>query len=100
MTTPGPVTFVEGEPALILLPNPYPNAVTSGEYLGTVLARINAFRAPNRQIIGATCPQTGRHLPMDLRITGRLVAQEVVRNQYLQFGPTQYAAIRQAGGRA
>jgi len=79
-------------PVLILLPNPYPNAVTPGETLESVLARINAYRAPTRQIVGATTVDTGRTIPLDTRITTRIVANEVVLNQYLQMGPTQYAA--------
>ena len=85
-----PVNF--GTPVLILLPNPFPNAVSPGETLEMVLSRINAYRAPTRQIVGATAVDTGLHIPLDTRITSRIVANEVVLNQYLQMGPTQYAA--------
>lgn len=89
-----PVTFTSSnQPALIVLPNTFPNAVTAGETLGTVLARINAYRAPTRQIVGAICPKTGHHIPLNTPITGRMVVEEVVAGQYLQFGPTQYAAL-------
>ena len=92
-----PVTFTGGDqPALILLPNPFPNAVTAGETLEIVLARINAYRAPTRQIVGAICHSTGRHLPLNTPITGRMIVEEVVAGQYLQFGPTQYAALAKA----
>jgi hypothetical protein len=83
-------------PVLILLPNSFPNAVSPGETLESVLARINAYRAPNRQIVGATDPTTGRPIPLSTPITNRLVAQEVVLNQYLQMGPAQYEAEQRA----
>lgn len=95
--TSDPVNFAYSvTPVLILLPHPYPNAVTSGETLEVVLARINAYRAPTRQIVGAITIDTGRPIPLDTRITSRLVAREVILNQYLQMGPTQYAAERTA----
>jgi hypothetical protein len=75
-------------PVLILLPSLYPNAVSAGETLGTVLSRINAFRSPTRQIIGAEDPTTGRLLAQDTPIVGRVVAQEVCMNQYLNAGPS------------
>jgi hypothetical protein len=91
MSVPDPVTFTASlTPVLILLPNPFPNAVTPGETLETVLARINAYRAPGRQIVGAVTTDTGRRIPLNTQITNRLVAQEVLANQYLQFGPEQY----------
>lgn len=91
---PTPVNFAT--PVLILLPNTFPNAVTPGETLEAVLARINAYRAPTRQIVGATAVDTGRPIPLNTRITSRLVAHEVVLNPYLQMGPTQYAAEQAA----
>lgn len=90
-----PVTFT-ATPSLVLLPSLYPNAVSYGETLGDVLKRINAFRSPSRQIVGAMCPTTGRHVSLTLPITGPLVVQEVMKDEYLQFGPTQYAAIQAA----
>jgi hypothetical protein len=92
MTAPHTVTFgggtAESPSVLILLPNPFPNSVTAGETLRTVLARINAFRAPDRQILGALSLETGRPLPLDLRIYGRLVAREEAIGSYLQAGPS------------
>jgi len=87
-----PVTFGASlaTPVLILLPNPFPNAVTSGEMLETVLARINAYRAPGRQIVGAVTTDTGLPIPLHTQITNRMVAREVLANPYLQFGPEQY----------
>ena len=95
MSTPTPVTFGggEGAPVLILLPNPFPNAVTAGETIRTVLARINAYRAPDRQILGALSLETGRPLSLDLRIYSRLVAHEETMGRYLQLGPSSYRQL-------
>ena len=93
--TPDPINFALA-PVLILLPNPFPNAVTPGETLEDVLARINSFRAPGRQILGAVALDTGLPIPLNTRITNRIVAREVLPNQYLQMGPTQYAAEKAA----
>ncbi len=89
MDAPPPVTFTTpGTPVLILLPGGFPYAVTAGETVRTVLARINAFRAPDRQITGLR--SSGQRVPLDLRIFGRMVAHEESRGNWLQASPSSY----------
>ncbi len=96
MSTPDGFTFASassseaGPSTLVLLPNPFPNTVNPGETLRVVLARINAFRGPERQIIGARSMETGHPLPLDMPIQGRVVAYEERVGMYLHMGPSSY----------
>lgn len=93
MPDPTPVMFTGAPLSLVLLPSTFPNAVTPGETLSDVIARVNAYRAPTQQIVGAIIPATGRHLPLSMVINGPLVVEAIFAGQYLQFGPTQYATL-------
>lgn len=57
------------QPVLCLMPMGLTLAVSPGESYATVLARFNAFRAPDRQIT-ALWAQDGRSVPLALRVTG------------------------------